>query len=287
MKKVMRNLKKYLQIYLNHKFIKTKNMNETKNLKGEQQVGAQNEQPKGKMSKKSKITWASIGGVGVATAVVASVLYLQPNEPIEGFGGVSEVQDSINVELSESELPELLASMAPGSMPVAPGQEATDLESFQKLIEPIEQALKKKAENVLGQNQSSEEGERQTGRSEANQTDTNNGKVFEIPPIAVLFDYKSSNIAESGLKLLNEYASVYNKTNKQAKISVSGYTCDLGTDKLNDRLSKARAESVKDALIASGVPSDNISTYWYGKSKYKDFSYPSKSDYRRVVVTIQ
>ena len=263
-------------------------MNETKNLKGEQQGGVQNEQPKGKMSKKSKITWASIGGVGVATAVVASVLYLQPNEPIEGFGGVSDVQDSINVEVvSDAELPELLASMAPRSMPVAPGQEATDLESFQKLIEPIEQALKKKAENVLGQNQYSEKSARSTGRTEANQTETNNGKVFEIPPIAVLFDYKSSNVTESGLKLLNEYASVYNKTNKQAKISVSGYTCDLGTDRLNDRLSKARAESVKDALIASGIPSDNIATYWYGKTKYKDFSYPSKSDYRRVVVTIQ
>ena len=225
---------------------------------------------KKKMSKKAKIAWASGGGVGVAA--IATALYFGAGGNVIGFGGVSNINDSINVEVSELSVPELMANMIPGTLPVEAGQEATDLESFQKQIDAIEKELDKKTDAVLGQNQMSEPKE---------------SKVFEIPPIAVLFDYKSSEVSETGAKLLNEYASVYNKTNKQAKISVSGYTCDLGTDKLNDKLSQMRAESVKNILVSSGVSAENIDISWYGKSKYKEFSYPNKSDYRRVVVTIQ
>lgn len=56
------------------------------------------------------------------------------------------------------------------------------------------------------------------------------------------------------------HSGTYLQTNKQATILVEGYTCNLGSDKLNQKLSELRADAVKKVLVEAGVPSDKIET---------------------------
>ena len=108
-----------------------------------------------------------------------------------------------------------------------------------------------------------------------------NKQNFEVYPVKIFqFLYAVTEIVK-------ELAKTYLQTNKQATILVEGYTCDLGGDQLNQKLSELRADAVKKILIETGVPSDKIETKWYGKSRYKEFNYPNKSDYRRVIVSIK
>lgn len=50
------------------------------------------------------------------------------------------------------------------------------------------------------------------------------------------------------------------------KIEISGHTDAIGSDKANEILSEARAGSVREYLINSGVPTDKIAAIGYGES---------------------
>jgi outer membrane protein OmpA-like peptidoglycan-associated protein/Mg-chelatase subunit ChlD len=65
------------------------------------------------------------------------------------------------------------------------------------------------------------------------------------------------------LNVLTEFLK--NKPN--VTILIEGHTDDVGLDKTNDRLSKMRAESVKNYLIAKGIPAYRMKTMGYGKRK--------------------
>ncbi|HTS28803.1 MAG TPA: OmpA family protein [Bryobacteraceae bacterium] len=51
------------------------------------------------------------------------------------------------------------------------------------------------------------------------------------------------------------------------KIQVEGHTDSIGSDEYNQRLSEQRAESVRDYLVAQGVPGDTISAVGFGKTR--------------------
>ena len=111
-------------------------------------------------------------------------------------------------------------------------------------------------------------------------------KENEIMPMSVLFDFNSATILGDGKELLDEYAKVYLQTNKKAKIVISGYTCDLGSDEINMSVANQRVLEVKKNLVAAGISEENIITHSYGKSKYGEFSYPDRKDHRRVILSI-
>lgn len=111
-------------------------------------------------------------------------------------------------------------------------------------------------------------------------------KENEIMPMSVFFDFNSATILGDGKELLDEYAKVYLQTNKKAKIVISGYTCDLGSDEINMSVANQRVLEVKKNLVAAGISEENIITHSYGKSKYGEFSYPDRKDYRRVILSI-
>lgn len=50
------------------------------------------------------------------------------------------------------------------------------------------------------------------------------------------------------------------------KVQVEGFTDSVGGDEYNQKLSENRASTVKDFLIAQGVPANNISSQGFGKS---------------------
>ncbi len=114
----------------------------------------------------------------------------------------------------------------------------------------------------------------------------NKSAQIAIPSIGMLFEKGSYVLKQEAQDLLKEFAKTYLQTNKEAVLLIEGYTCDLGTDKLNDHLSERRAETIKNSLIAEGIPADKVETKWYGESQYGTL-YKGREENRRVNVSIK
>ena len=210
---------------------------------------------KGK-SKKAAI----IAGSVLLLAIVGIVVYFVQSKKsgAVGFEGVANVQDSVNVSVQKPVKTFNLNEAVAQANPVAAGQTIDNIESFKRVF----------AENV----QKAKE--------------LNNGSVV-IPNISVLFDFNSSVISSTGDELLKEYANAYLQTNKEAVVLVEGFTCNIGGDDANNWMSEQRAKNVQQALIAAGIPESKLEVKWYGKSRFNEFDYSNKSEYRRVILSIK
>lgn len=116
--------------------------------------------------------------------------------------------------------------------------------------------------------------------------EANKATQIAIPPIGMLFKKGSYILRKEGEELLKEFAKTFLQTNGQATLLVEGYACDLGTDRLNDRLSEKRAQLVKKNLIEAGIPTDKIEVKSYGESQYGTV-YQTREENRRVNVSIK
>ena len=205
------------------------------------------------------------GGI-IAGALIAAALL--------GGGGYWWYNKSINIEnkvntegadraLDKNSMPKkdrepLNPSKALAISPTQSTNEVNNLEDFKRLVA---ESLKTAEED--GSNQ------------------------IAIPSIGMLFEKGSYVLKQETQNLLKEFAKTYLQTNKEAVLLVEGYTCDLGTDKLNDRLSERRAESIKNSLIAEGVPTDKVEIKWYGESQYNNSPYKTREENRRVNVSVK
>ena len=90
------------------------------------------------------------------------------------------------------------------------------------------------------------------------------GVVFTVNNI--LFDFAKSNLKKSSYKELNKVVKLM-KENQSVKIELSAHTDNVGPDKYNLSLSKARAKSSKKYLISKGISSKRISSKGYGERK--------------------
>ena len=75
----------------------------------------------------------------------------------------------------------------------------------------------------------------------------------------VLFDFDKSEIKPEGKAGLDALASKIKGVNLDVAIAV-GHTDGVGSDAYNQRLSLARAESVKAYLVSQGIPAARIRT---------------------------
>lgn len=57
------------------------------------------------------------------------------------------------------------------------------------------------------------------------------------------------------------------KENPELRIEISGHTDNTGTDAINEKLSQARADAVKNYLMAADVASNRIQSKGYGSLK--------------------
>ncbi len=93
------------------------------------------------------------------------------------------------------------------------------------------------------------------------------GNMIElVMPSNITFKLNSSDISSTFYDVLDSVAIVleeYDKTN----IYIYGHTDSTGTDEINDKLSKERADSVSRYLISRGINSPRITSLGYG-SKY-------------------
>lgn len=83
-------------------------------------------------------------------------------------------------------------------------------------------------------------------------------------PDGITFDFNKSTLKPQFYGSLNGVASTLAEYN-QTMIEVVGHTDSIGTDAVNDRLSKERADAVAAYLRAQGVQGERIETLGAGK----------------------
>lgn len=86
-----------------------------------------------------------------------------------------------------------------------------------------------------------------------------NDNELKILQKGVHFELNSAMLTQDARNYLDSVAKLI-INNKNIKVLITGYTCDLGTEEVNLRFSIDRAESVEYYLLQQGVPSDRIST---------------------------
>lgn len=79
----------------------------------------------------------------------------------------------------------------------------------------------------------------------------------------ILFDLDSARLRESAYQVIELIAEV-TRENPRLKLRITAHTCTLGTRDYNMRLSRARAKSVKEALVRLGIPPPSIRFYGKG-----------------------
>jgi len=209
--------------------------------------------------RKRNIIGGSCASLLVAAGIATGVYVSSPvDRTASGFAGVGEITDSMAINVDSANVAFDMSAATATSASVSTQAPISNIADFKRAVE-------------------------------SNIADAKNGKssVFVIPSVGTMFEINTNYFVSGGEDIVKELAQTYLKTNKKATILVEGYTCDLGGTQLNSTLSKLRAETVKNVLVEKGVPSDKIETKWYGKSRYKDFNYPNKSDYRRVIISIK
>lgn len=80
----------------------------------------------------------------------------------------------------------------------------------------------------------------------------------------VYFEFNKSNLTGDAQHIVNEAAAA--AKHGTARIVVDGYTDLAGTAQYNQGLSVRRANAVKAALIADGIPASRISVHGFGKT---------------------
>ena len=82
----------------------------------------------------------------------------------------------------------------------------------------------------------------------------------------VFFDFNKAKIKRVSYPLLDDVARAM-KDNPTIKVEIGGHTDSVGNDDFNLKLSQARAESVRDYLIAKGISSDRMVAKGYGETQ--------------------
>lgn len=210
--------------------------------------------------KTRKMIYSIIAGAIVVIAIGVCAYYLQnAKRRAHGFAGVTNIQDSVNVTVdNKGKTTFKMETVVAQSTPVETAPTIDNIESFKSSFEESVQNTK-----------------------------SSNANSIVIPAINVLFAFNKADLGNEAIDLLKEYSSAYLMTNKQAIILVDGYACNLGTDGINNWISKQRAEKVKSKLLQAGIPENKIEIRWFGKSKNSQFSYPTQKDYRRVNIYIK
>ncbi|MEN8193313.1 MAG: OmpA family protein, partial [Bacteroidota bacterium] len=81
--------------------------------------------------------------------------------------------------------------------------------------------------------------------------------------MGVNFNFNSAKFKPESYPILYHAARVMHE-NPKITVEVQGYSDNIGSDKNNIKMSKMRADAVKDYLAARGISSNRISTNGYG-----------------------
>lgn len=97
----------------------------------------------------------------------------------------------------------------------------------------------------------------------------NSGMDSTTVLLDVNFEFSSSKLQPKTKAILDQVALVLKVNKVWSKLVVSGYTDNIGGDKINRKLSQERAAVVKEYLISKGITASAISTAGFGKQNPK------------------
>ena len=106
----------------------------------------------------------------------------------------------------------------------------------------------------------------------------------------IAFEKNRARLTTEGRSVLNSLATVLLKSgDASVKYEISGHTDDVGSDDANLDLSTRRAEAVREALVAKGVPAERLVTRGYGESRpvASNDTEEGRSTNRRIEVRAQ
>ena len=103
----------------------------------------------------------------------------------------------------------------------------------------------------------------------------------------ILFDTGKSSIKAQSAAVLGDIINIL-KEYPTAKFTVEGHTDSIGSEKLNQRLSDSRANSVKEYLVENGIDAFRLSALGYGESKPIDSNKTrtGRANNRRVEINL-
>jgi outer membrane protein OmpA-like peptidoglycan-associated protein len=103
----------------------------------------------------------------------------------------------------------------------------------------------------------------------------------------LLFKINSAELSENAKQELKKMGSILVKYD-DTKILLEGHTDDTGSDDLNMKLSKRRAEAVSSYLKSQNISSSRLKTKWYGEAqpKFANDSEANREKNRRVELAI-
>lgn len=112
------------------------------------------------------------------------------------------------------------------------------------------------------------------------------GFIVTLP--GVYFDSGKATLKEGTKANLTKIAQLLQKM-EQVRIVVEGHTDSVGSAELNQKLSEARADSVRDYLVAEGMDRSNITTVGRGESQpvASNDTNEGRSQNRRVEIVIE
>jgi outer membrane protein OmpA-like peptidoglycan-associated protein len=82
----------------------------------------------------------------------------------------------------------------------------------------------------------------------------------------ILFDSGKAALKPQAHENLKQMAGIMKKYPENI-LTVNGYTDNTGSSKVNEELSRKRAEAVRNALVANGMPGDTISVQGLGPAQ--------------------
>lgn len=99
---------------------------------------------------------------------------------------------------------------------------------------------------------------------------TVNMRKLQVGSVSILrniyFDFDKATFTTEAYPELNKLLSMMQQ-NTNLSVEIGGHTDNYGSKEVNMRLSKRRAEAVKDYLVKKGIDSRRITAVGYGKSK--------------------
>jgi len=82
----------------------------------------------------------------------------------------------------------------------------------------------------------------------------------------IYFDFNKATIRAESLPSIDKITNVL-KEYPKAKLMIEGHTDHIGSDAYNNKLSQARADSVRNALIERGINTSRINAKGFGESR--------------------
>jgi peptidoglycan-associated lipoprotein len=94
-------------------------------------------------------------------------------------------------------------------------------------------------------------------------------QVAELPPLdfsPIYYELDSATLRQDSREMLERVAEAL-RQRREARVAISGHTCELGTTEYNLALGQRRAASAREYLVRLGVESDRISIVSYGEER--------------------